>query len=417
MTDRTWENSTKRKKIKGPQLDGPGSGFGEGGLGNKPPKVGGGGKNAYTVKAGDSAAKIAQAMYGDQRYFNVIQKLIGGATLQPGMVLKLPDLSRYQQDLSASGQKHLVTPGEASFAGMGSANYSQPNPTQPQTPGTQQVDPMATWLANNPAQTGTPYVVNPPPNYAAASGVPPVGYGPNAWTPKPKATTPQPPINYAALAARGTPAPRPLNPNGSFNLAALPSYQRPAISSGRRATQPSQKLQQQPPPPPPPPTQLTGIAPLQGNNPAKPGAATGYYTGIGLQPYPAAVRTGASLGSSQAGRPLPSETIKRMDKPIDPLQLPWLEQGPPPPLGWPGNPQPPLPGEPYYPYPYPTGGGGPRRGGGGGGGDPRTGFSRGAGNRPYQPIYAQSSSAPQGGRNPSRDVGGLSRSQLVAWRL
>lgn len=462
----TWQNKGNRKKMAGPLVDGPSSGFtGGGNAGNKPK---GGNKNAYTVQAGDSPALIAQKLYGDQRYLDIVLAQLGGSMLQAGMKLKLPDLRKYQKDLAASGQLHEVTQGEWAGAQAYTArtNYGQ-RQGQPQAqnqggynPSVNETPATSSWSGPN-LWDPKPYTVNPPPQYAAASGVPPVGYGPNAYgTPQPPAVNaPKPPLNYAALAAQNVSAPKPLSPSGAFNLSALPSYQppekppidyargwkegkgtwmlvpdssgvlrsiqlspapyytgigmpsyqRPAISSGRTNTQPTTRKQQLPPPPP---TQLTGIPPLQDYNPAQPGAATGYYTGIGLQPYAAAVRTGAGLGAMNPRDP--RDTLNRMDKPT--------EQGPgigylfpvPPPGYIP--PAPVAGGGPFYPQPY--GGGGPGRRGGGGGGNPRGGVSRGAGGRGYQqPIYAQNSNMPGGGRNIARDQVGLSRTGLVTWRL
>lgn len=395
----------------------PNKGFDQG---LNPNVSGGGGKKpkrnkGYTVQSGDSFASIAQKLYGDQRYFNVIADLIGGGTLQAGMVLKAPDLSGYMKDLAAKGQKHLVTPGQATAYGMsgGSSQASQTSSASTPTTTTPQVDPFTTWLANNPAQTAATHYASTP------SGVPPVGYGPNAWAPPAVPTTRSrtnnPALNYAALAARGTRPQAPLNPDGSFNLAALPAYQAPA--TGRRATQPAGRTNfTTPPPPAVPPTQLTGIAPLQQPNPAQPGAATGYYTGIGLQPYAPSVRTGGARGQSQAGRNLPRQEISQVPKAGAVLQLPFLEQGPPPPPGYTGAPV-------YEPmgngggggYPYPTGGGG--GGGGGGGNDPGGYTGRGVPRRQPQPFYAQTSNTPGGYRSPQRAANSLTRTGLVTWRL
>lgn len=398
----------------------PGKGFDQGfnpnvsggGGGGKKPKR----NKGYTVQSGDSFASIAQKLYGDQRYFNVIADLIGGGTLQAGMVLKAPDLSGYMKDLAEKGQKHLVTPGQATAYGMsgGSSQVSSASPTT-QTPATVQPDPMSTWLANNPAQTAaTPYVSTP-------SGAPPVGYGPNAWaapaTPTTQTRTNNPALNYAALAARGTRPQAPLNPDGSFNLAAMPAYQAPA--TGRRATQPVGRTNfTAPPPPPVPPTQLTGIAPLQQPNPAQPGAATGYYTGVGLQPYAPSVRTGGARGQSQAGRNLPRQEISQVPKAPPPptyIYNTWGE-GPPPPEGYAAPPiLDPFAGGGGGGYPYPTGGGG--GGGGGGGNDPGGYTGRGVPRRQPQPFYAQTSNTPGGYRSPQRAANSLTRTGLVTWRL
>lgn len=404
-----FDYSNNPNSNKGPDQNfNPNATGGFGNSGAKKPKR----NKGYTVQTGDSFASIAQKLYGDQRYFNVIADLLGGGTLQAGMVIKPPDLSGYMKDLAAKGEKHLVTPGQAAAYGMSGGSSQVSSTPTTQTPATTQPDPFATWLANNPAQTAaTPYT-------SAPSGVPPVGYGPNAWAPPaapPTQTrTNNPALNYAALAARGTPVRRPLNPDGSFNLAAMPSYQAPA--TGRRATQPAGRTNfTQPPPPPVPPTQLTGIAPLQQPNPAQPGAATGYYTGIGLQPYAPSVRTGGARGQSQAGRNLPRQEISQTPKAPAVVQLPFLEQGPPPPPGYAGIPTYAPPSGGGGGYPYPTGGGG--GGGGGGGNDPGGYTGRGVPRRQPQPFYAQTSNTPGGYRSPQRAANSLTRTGLVTWRL
>ena len=72
-------------------------------------------KKQYTVHAGDNPARIAERLYGDQRYFNVIMdalKGIGGQTLRAGQVLSLPDLEAYQKKLRREGGIHEVTQGD-----------------------------------------------------------------------------------------------------------------------------------------------------------------------------------------------------------------------------------------------------------------------------------------------------------------
>jgi hypothetical protein len=44
----------------------------------------------YTVKAGDSYERIAQIVYGNERMFGNLMAANGGATLRPGMSIRLP---------------------------------------------------------------------------------------------------------------------------------------------------------------------------------------------------------------------------------------------------------------------------------------------------------------------------------------
>lgn len=340
----------------------------------------------YTVQAGDNPAKLAKMLYGDERLFNVILKEAGGM-LTPGQVLKLPDLRQYQADLKKRGELHYVSPGEFNYAQSLTGGDTQPKTT----------------LAPN--------LQNPPTNYQTAPGsTPPPGYGPSAYTPPtPKPFVPQtgapPPLptgmpaNYAQLAAQNVPAPKPIGSSGQYTGLNLPTWAQPKPQIITA-----------------PPSNLTGILPLQQPNPAQPGAATMYYTGRDLPAWTPTVRAGVSRGVSQAGRNLPGEEIKQMDKPPVPptfIYNPWGE-GPPPPPGYtPPAPPPinnPYSGQPTYP------------GGGRGGGRPRPpsgGGGRGAVSR-YRPnSFAQASTMPftQGGRNPMRDLFNPSRTGLVAFRL
>lgn len=410
-------------------LPNPAGGGGSGPTQKKPKRI----KGGYTVQSGDNPALIAQKVFGDQRYLDVVLAALEGASLTSGMVLKLPDLTGYMKDLAAKGQLHEVSQGEWNAAkdftsrtrygaerGITSP-YAQAAQTQTQTPATVQPDPMSTWLANNPAQTAA---VQPTSN---PSGVPPVGYGPNAWAP-PAAPTTQtrtnnPALNYAALAARGTPVRRPLNPDGSFNLAAMPAYQAPkptTINPDLTFTRGVARNQN--------PNwvydtvtgkyvlNLDGGIPGRGSEFAVPPDLSAPFDRVPLVPQ----------GQASGLYPLEYDPVthtwrrklpnKTMPKAPEILQLPWLEQGPPPPPGYAGIPTyaPPAGGG-GYPYQPPGGGGG---GGGGGGNDPGGYTGRGVPRRQPQPFYAnQTSNTPGGYRSPQRAANSSTRTGLVTWRL
>lgn len=74
----------------------------------------------YTVKSGDSWARIAGQMYGgDQRYYNVLMSANKGITmLKPGMVIEIPDLKDYMRQNKEAGRLHYVGPDDIAQANL-----------------------------------------------------------------------------------------------------------------------------------------------------------------------------------------------------------------------------------------------------------------------------------------------------------
>lgn len=398
---------------------------------------------SYTTQRGDNPAKLAKRFYGDERYANVVAGVWGN--MQPGVALKLPDLKKYQADLAAKGEKHLVTQGE--------------------------VDYLKTLGGRRPMRTAPPDLPSPTNTGSGYSQLPPTSYQ----------TANNPALNYSALAA--TPVARP----GLANPTAR--TQRPPKPPG--LTYPASGVQ------------ALAAPPLQGANPLQPGAATGYYTGVGHQPYqplapkalqqtpltyplppatnyppnfvpqnnpqfpsnqqiiPTAGMTpaqqAAAIESGIYNKPVGTYQVRRgqYQPVLDPqgnivgwelaqtgdlINVGAVGTKPGAYVGWTGDPlgkwQPGmskvigggegykdyLPAGPPRQYTLPTpgggGGGGPIYRGGGGGGGPRGGTGRYLPQSRYRPgSYAQGSSLPQGSRNPARDLFNPSRTGLVTWRL
>lgn len=69
-------------------------------------------KKTYTVQSGESYASIAGKLYGgDQRLFNVLMAANDNASLHPGDVIVIPDLSGYKKGLRDRNEDHYVSPG------------------------------------------------------------------------------------------------------------------------------------------------------------------------------------------------------------------------------------------------------------------------------------------------------------------
>lgn len=236
-----------------------------GDVGTKPKARRGGKGKYYTVKTGDSYASIAQELFGDQRYFNVIADLFGGQTIHAGMELKIPNVEQYKPP---AGQLHYVSPGEFNAFANPSADSSIPyvralaqnRPAQVSTvttpptltnPGTAQ-----TQGASSPnVPVSTPYLppttgVAMPPgylNYSALAAqpvsdasysfgahnvVPPTaGYYGSSTYYKRASKVNKPIYQYNARAAQAAVQP-PLDASGAYTGVGMPSYGAPVTSQG-----------------------------------------------------------------------------------------------------------------------------------------------------------------------------------------
>lgn len=72
---------------------------------------------SYTVKANDSWSSIAGSIWQDQRLFNVLAAANPNISmLHPGMVIKIPDIKGYLNQLEKKGQLHYVSPYDVQWA-------------------------------------------------------------------------------------------------------------------------------------------------------------------------------------------------------------------------------------------------------------------------------------------------------------
>lgn len=268
--------------LNGPlSLDAPKKPKIQGSLGTKPPKNKKQ-KGGYTVQAGDNYFTIAEKLFGNQRYAGLLISANGGM-LRPGDVITVPDVEggdpnvyfspgayRRAQELTAQtayGQRQT----QAAQAQTAQTQVTLTNPPTISSVGTNNYSNLA-------AQTPpTPYA---PPTTGV--GMPP-GY-----------------VNYSALAAQGTPRPQ-SSPSYPIAGQVVPPYagwygatqqKKQMTKTGGRKTGrpgdvpvfPGTGAGQPPLAPRPPSVAGQGLIPGTGI-PTTP-QASGYYTGIGNQPYP-----------------------------------------------------------------------------------------------------------------------------------
>ena len=217
-------------------------------LGTKPPKNKKQ-KGGYTVQAGDNYFTIAEKLYGNQRYAGLLISANGGM-LRPGDVISVPDVEGgdpnvyFSQGAFNRGLELMQgLPSASRYGGASNQVQTTPqvsltNPPSVSSVGTNNYAALATQTP-----TTTPYT---PPTTGVAM---PSGY-----------------VNYSALAAQSVAKPwrptreNPINPNIN-KKGASPFIYKPR---GAQAATPP---------------------PLQAPNPLQPGAATGYYTGVGMPSY------------------------------------------------------------------------------------------------------------------------------------
>lgn len=128
-------------------------------------------KNTYTVQAGDNLAKIAEKLYGDQRFLALLLAANGGSTLiHPGDVLNVPGVpggvkpnapfgSGQQLEIS-QGLWNYIQAQDAAY-GFGGASTQPAAPTFP-APGTYNNPPPSSGAAGADA-AGFPPAPGPPP--------------------------------------------------------------------------------------------------------------------------------------------------------------------------------------------------------------------------------------------------------------
>ena len=212
------------------------------GLSSKPGKVPKN-KKGYTVVGGDNYFALAEKLYGSQRFAGLLMEANGGRALRPGMVLQVPKTDETAAEVNFSPWAWQQAQDLTASTAYGQAQ--QQAQTTPQT----QVN-----------------LTNPP-----IGGVSSVGAN-----------------SYSALAAQSTAPPVP----------AYTGYIPPGQGGGYTPTAPVRagmanpsSRTVRPPRPPKPYFSPSGAStpaqpPLQGSNPLQPGAATGYYTGVGMPSYP-----------------------------------------------------------------------------------------------------------------------------------
>lgn len=230
--------------LNGPlSLDAPKKPKIQGSLGTKPPKNKKQ-KGGYTVQAGDNYFTIAEKLFGNQRYAGLLISANGGM-LRPGDVIRVPDVEggdpnvyfspgayRRAQELTAQtayGQRQT----QAAQTQTPQTQVTLTNPPTISSVGTNNYSSLAAQTPTTPGSSAPTY-----------TGYIPAGQG-GGYVP----TAPLRP-GMANPSSRTTRPPRP------------PRVTYPA-SGAQTPAQP----------------------PLQGSNPAQPGAATGYYTGVGMPSY------------------------------------------------------------------------------------------------------------------------------------
>lgn len=231
------------------------------GLGNKPPRAKKQ-KGGYTVQGGDNYFALAEQLYGSQRYAGLLMEANGGRPLRPGDIINVPktDQSATEVNFSprAMEQARNLTANTAygqrqQQAAQTQVQVSLTNPGV----GSSVSSVGANNYSNLAAQTPTTT-----PAYANYTGYIPAGQG-GGYTP----TAPVRP-GMANPSSRTTRPPRPPQPTYTPSGAKTPAQ-----------------------------------PPLQGNDPAKPGAATGYYTGVGMPSYASSTAPYNSYNPAYIQRP------------------------------------------------------------------------------------------------------------------
>lgn len=205
-------------------------------------------KKGYTVVGGDNYFTLAEKLYGSQRFAGLLMEANGGRALRPGMVLSVPKTDETAAEVNFSPwawqQAQDLTASTA---------YGQ---RQQQAQATQQTQ------VN---------LINPPMT-SSVSSVGANGYSALAAQSVAQGTSPIAPT-YTGYIPPG---------QGGGYIPTAPV--RPGMVNPSTRTV-------RPPRPPKPYFSPSGAStpaqpPLQGSNPLQPGAATGYYTGVGMPSYP-----------------------------------------------------------------------------------------------------------------------------------
>lgn len=201
-------------------------------------------KGGYTVQAGDNYFTIAEKLFGNQRYAGLLISANGGM-LRPGDVISVPDVDGgdpnvyFSQGAYKRGLELMQgLPSASRYGGSGGQTQttSQVTLTNPPTVSSVGVNNYSALAAQTPTTPGS--------STPAYTGYIPAGQG-GGYVP----TAPFRP-GMANPSSRTTRPPRPPQPT-------YPS------SGAKTPAQP----------------------PLQGQDITKPGAATGYYTGVGMPSY------------------------------------------------------------------------------------------------------------------------------------